>query len=550
MRISRGVIDELAAGGIDTVFGIPGKQTLPLNEAIADRDETRFLVARHETAVSHEAWGYAETSGDPAATVVVPGPGDMNALNGLKNAANDCTPLVHIAVETEPDVRGGDGIHETPPETYDPLVKENILVERPAATRVVVRRAIETATTPPKGPVRIGIPKNFLVQDRPLATVPSGHPQPDTPELPDEDIRAAASCLEGAERPVILVGGGARAAGASEELLAVADALDAPVVTTYKGKGVVSDSNERIAGTLSGSASPELLDCLANSDALLAVGTDFDGVATRHWSVEMPAEIVQVTLSPGDLGTGYDLTVGIVADAADALAALDAELSATAGTGGVERATVVRNATEERIDPLLDDDPPITSVRALRAVRAALPEETVVSVDAGGFRVWALNTFDACGPRSYVNPGSWATMGTGLSAAIGAQVANPDKNVVALSGDGGLMMCIHELHTAASEDIPVTVVVFNNSDYAIISEEADRTFGLGEGAYGWADAPLAFTTIAAGMGVEAARAETPGEIKTELTRALDSDEPRLVEIPTDPDEPQASEWMTPQEDSN
>ena len=257
----------------------------------------------------------------------------------------------------------------------------------------------------------------------------------------------------------------------------------------------------------------------------------------------MPAKIAQITLSPGDLGTGYDLTVGVVADAADALSALDAELSETAGTGGLERATVVRSATSERIEPLLDDSPPLTSVRALRAVRDALPEETVLSADAGGFRVWALNTFHACGPRSYVNPGSWATMGTGLPAAIGAQVANPDKDVVALSGDGGLMMCIHELHTAASEDIPVTVAVFNNSDYAIISEEADRTFGLGERAYGWGDAPLDLTTIATGMSVEAARAETPAEIETELTRALDSDEPRLVEIPTDPDEPQASEWM-------
>ncbi len=543
MRISRGVIDELAAGGIETIFGIPGKQTLPLNEAIADREDIRFLVARHETAVSHEAWGYAETSGDPAATVVVPGPGDMNALNGLKNAANDCTPVVHIAVETEPDVRGGDGIHETPPETYDPIVKENILVERPAATRVEVQRAIETATTPPKGPVRIGIPKNFLGQDRPLASGSSAQTQPSSRKIPDEDIRAAATCLEDTERPAILVGGGARTAGATEELLAVAESLDAPIVTTYKGKGVVSDSHERVAGTLSGSASPELLDSLANSDALLAVGTDFDGVATRHWSVEMPPEIVQITLSPGDLGTGYDLTVGIVADAADALAALDSALSDTAGTGGVTRATVVRNATSERISRLLGDDPPLTSVRALRAVRAALPEETVISVDAGGFRVWALNTFPACGPRSYVNPGSWATMGTGLPAAIGAQVANPQRDVVALSGDGGLMMCIHELHTAASEDIPVTVVVFNNSDYAIISEEADRTFGLGKGAYGWTDVPLDFTTIAAGMGVEAARAETPAEIERALEEALDSDEPRLVEIPTDPDEPQASEWM-------
>ena len=539
MRLSRGVVDQLAAGGIDTVFGIPGKQTLPLNEAIANRGDIRFLVARHETAVSHEAWGYAETSGDPAATVVVPGPGDMNALNGLKNAANDCTPLVHIAVETEPEVRGGDGIHETPPETYDPVLKANLLVERPAATRIEVQRAIDTATTPPKGPVRVGIPKNFLGQDRPLAE-PAGNPAQTDTSVSEDDIRAAAACLEDATRPVILVGGGARAAGATDELLAVADTLDAPLGTTYKGKGVVSDRNERVAGTLSGSASPELVDCLAKSDVLLAVGTDFDGVATRHWSVEMPDDIVQITLSPGDLGTGYDLSVGIVADAAAALSALDGELPDIDG-GGIERATVVQDATRERIDPLLDDNPPLTSVRALRAVRSALPEETIVSVDAGGFRVWALNTFDACGPRSYVNPGSWATMGTGLPAALGAQVANPDENVVALSGDGGLMMCIHELHTAASENIPVTLVVFNNSDYAIISEEAERSFGLD--GYDWADAGLDFTTIAAGMDVEAARAATPAEIETELTAALESDEPRVVEIPTDPEEPQASEWM-------
>ena len=539
MRLSRAVVDQLAAGGIDTVFGIPGKQTLPLNEAIADREDIRFFVARHETAVSHQAWGYAETSGDPAATVVVPGPGDMNALNGLKNAANDCTPLVHIAVETEPEVRGGDGIHETPPETYDPVLKENILVDRPAATRVELTRAIETATTPLKGPVRVGIPKNFLEQDRPLAT-PSNRSESTSRGAPKADIQDAAACLGNATQPVILVGGGARAAGATGELLAVADSLDAPIVTTYKGKGVVPDTNDRVAGTLSGSASPELLDCLATSDTLLAVGTDFDGVATRHWSVEMPEDIVQITRSPGDLGTGYDLSVGVVADAATALAALDAELPGIDG-GGVERATVVQNATEERIDPLLDDDPPLTSVRALRAVRAALPEETIVSVDAGGFRVWALNTFDACGPRSYVNPGSWATMGTGLPAALGAQVANPDESVVTLTGDGGLMMCVHELHTAASEDIPVTVVVFNNSDYAIISEEAERSFGLD--GYDWSDAELDFTTIATGMGVEATRAATPADIEAELTAALEGDEPRLVEIPTDPEEPQASEWM-------
>jgi acetolactate synthase-1/2/3 large subunit len=543
MRVSRGVIDRLAANGIGTVFGIPGKQTLPLNEAIERHEGVDFVVARHETAVSHAAWGYAETSGRPAATVVVPGPGDMNAMNGLKNASNDCTPLVHIAVETDPEIRGGDGIHETPPDTYDNVVKENALVERPASTLVVLQEAIDAAMTPPRGPVRVGIPKSFLALDRPLASPPE-RSRESVAQAPEEAVEEAATLLAGAARPVVLAGGGVRASGATEELLAVARRLDAPVVTTYKGKGAVPDGNERVAGTLAGSASPELLDCLADADALLGVGTDFDAVATRGWSVEMPEEIVHVTLSPSDLGTGYEPTVGIVADASETLSALDTTLDGESADGeGVERARRVREATERRLEPLLDDEPPLSSVRALRAARAAIPEGATVAVDAGGFRVWGLNAFPASGPRSYVNPGSWATMGTGLPSGIGAQLANPDEDVVVLTGDGGLMMCVHELHTAASEGIPLTVVVFNNSDYAIISEEAERSYGFPEHSYGWDRTTLDFQAIAAGMGVEATRASGPGEIEAELRTALESDEPHLVEVPTDPDEPQASEWM-------
>ena len=544
MRVSRGVIDRLAANGIGTVFGIPGKQTLPLNEAIERHEGVDFVVARHETAVSHAAWGYAETSGRPAATVVVPGPGDMNAMNGLKNAANDCTPLIHIAVETDPEIRGGDGIHETPPDTYDNVVKENVLVERPAGTLAVLQEAIDAAMTPPRGPVRIGIPKNFLSVDRPLASPPE-RSRGSAAEPPEEPVDEAATLLAGAARPAILAGGGVRASGATEELLAVATRLDAPIVTTYKGKGTVPDGNERVAGTLAGSASPELLACLADADVLLGVGTDFDAVATRGWSVEMPEEIVHVTLSASDLGTGYEPTVGIVADASETLSALDAALDgeSAGGGGGRERARRVREATERRLEPLLDDEPPLSSVRALRAARAAIPGEATVAVDAGGFRVWGLNTFPASGPRSYVNPGSWATMGTGLPSGIGAQLASPDEDVVVLTGDGGLMMCVHELHTAASEGIPVTVVVFNNSDYAIISEEAERSYGFPEHSYGWEGSTLDFRAIAEGMGVEATRASRPDEIEAAVADALGSDGPHLVEVPTNPDEPQASEWM-------
>lgn len=186
---------------------------------------------------------------------------------------------------------------------------------------------------------------------------------------------------------------------------------------------------------------------------------------------------------------------------------------------------------------------PLTSVSALTAIREALPRETIVAADAGGSRIWTLTAFPVYDPRDYVNPGSWASMGLGVPAAIGAKAANPDQPVVALTGEGGLMMCVEELHTIVAESLDVTVFVFNNNDYAIISEEAERSYQLDRGEYGWTTAPLDCATVAEGMGMRTVRAETPEQIADAAEAALDAG-PTLVEIPTDPYEPQAGEYMT------
>ncbi len=551
--VGEAVVDELLGRGIDVAFGIPGKQTLPLNRAFADRD-AQFVVARHETAVTHQAWGYAESSdpGTMAATVVVPGPGDMNAMNGLKNAKNDCVPLLHLAVETERDVRGGDGIHETPPETYDTVVKTNVLVESPAGAVAAVADAIRVAREPPHGPVRVGIPKDFLASRTPQATPPDSASVDASRHAPtDAAVDRAASVLCDADEPVILAGGGVRRADASERLRAVAERLDAPVVTTYKGKGTLPETHPLSAGVLCGGASTELRELLATADAGLVVGSDLDAVATAKWSVSLPASLVHVTLDGDDIGFGYETAVGVVADANRFLAALVDRLGCRdrghTATTGVERAHAVREADRDRfaaVEAAREADDPLCSVEVLREVRDAVPADAVVTVDAGGFRLWTLVSFPAAGPASYVNPGSWATMGTGLPAAIGAKLATPDRDVVALTGDGGLMMCVHELHTLAAERIDVTVVVLNNDDYAIISEEASRSFGFPEGAYGWDDASLDLSTVAGGMGVRADRVTDSDAVGDAVSAAMAHDGPALVEIPTDPAEPQASEWMT------
>ncbi|QCS44951.1 thiamine pyrophosphate-binding protein [Natrinema versiforme] len=546
MTVGSAIIDCLVDEGITTLFGIPGKQTLPMNEAVSDRDDVEFVMARHETVVSHNAWGYAESSSEMAATVVIPGPGDMNAMNGLKNALNDCTPLIHISVETEPEVRGGDGIHETPPDTYDNVVKENVLVETPQSTIAELRRAIRIARTPPKGPVRIGVPKNFLPRAVELAAAGEIEPA-EAPAAPDEKVSEAASLLADADAPVIVAGGGVRAAAASADLRDVAERLDAPVVTTYKGKGTFPEDHPLSAGVLCGGSSAELRALLGDADAALGVGTDFDAVSTSKWAVDLPESIVHVTLDASDIGTSYDPAVSIAADAARTLAALDDSLADhTVSSGsGVDRARSVRESDRNRIAELLEtDEAPLPSVAALDAIRTAAPRDAIVTADAGGSRVWTVVTFPAYGPRNYVNPGSWATMGTGLPSAIGARAANPDRPVLTIVGDGGLMMSVHELHTLVDEGIDVTVVVLNNSDYAIISEEAERSYRMSTSEYGWTDAPLDFQTIARGIGLEAHAAETPAQLKSAVADALESDGPTLIEVPTDPTEPQAGVHMT------
>jgi acetolactate synthase-1/2/3 large subunit len=545
MAISDAIIQRLVAHGIDTVFGIPGTQTLPLNEALESASEVEYVMARHETAVSHQAWGYGQTGEGMAATLVVPGPGDMNAMNGLMNALKDCTPLLHLSIETDPDERGGDSIHETPPDTYDNVVKENVVVETSESTLAEVDHAIETAKRPPKGPVRLGIPRNFLDADAENAAK-SGSISTDTMEtVPRDGLDDVADALKSARRPVIVAGGGIRAGGASEQLYSVAERLSAPVFVTTKGKGVFPEDHELFAGVLWGAASHPVRNCLREADRTLAVGTDLDSVTTDSWSIPLPG-LLHVTLEPDEIGghrNGYTPELSVVADAGPALSYLSSQLPED-GEVESDRSAAVRAAEAERLEPLREStSPPLNSVAALSAIREGLPRESIVTADAGGSRLWTVLTFDVYEPDGYVNPGSWASMGTGFPAAIGAQVANPDRPVVSLVGDGGLMMCIHELHTIVSEDIPVVIVVFNNADYAIISENGASEHDLPDHTYGWPENPIEFVTVADGVGLPTYAAESPDEISEVVSLAVATDEPALIEIPTDPLEPQAASWM-------
>ena len=540
-RGSEYVYDALVDAGVELFVGLPGTQTLPLDRAVAERDDMTYVMCRHETAIPHVAWGYNEVSGRTAATLTVPGPGDTNAMHGLKNATEDCVPILHVSADAAPEDRGKGPIHEIDPETFDHAVKANVNVERPMDLREEVARGIELAHTPPTGPVRLGVPSSILDSEfaAPPVTV-----EPERAEYDNEgEISRAADLLAGADRPVIYVGGGARRTPEGVRVIGeLADALDAPVAASYKGKGVFPEDDPQFLG-VTGSHFPAGAErVLDRADVVLALGTDFDGVTTAHWELPMGETLVHVNLAPEDIGAAYEADVPIVGDVtAVGDAILDGLGDGTGGWDGAEVSTSVREEYYDALESrgLYEDDPPLHTPRVLGEVREATPRDAVVTTDVGGFRLWSMQVFETYRPDRFVSAGSWAGMGVGLPAAVGAGLAEPDTPIVCLSGDGGLLMCIHELATAAEEDIDLTLVVSNNRDYGIISKSpAIEQYTEGH-RFTWETPDYA--KIAEGFGCSAVRVETADELGEAVTESIGSEGPTLIDVGVRTDEPSAAE---------
>ncbi|MFT4946123.1 MAG: acetolactate synthase-1/2/3 large subunit [Natronomonas sp.] len=541
MTLVEKVVDCLESNGTDTVFGIPGTQTLLLNRAIEADDTVQFAMARHETAIPHMAWGYTVTSTGMAATLVIPGPGDLNAANGIKNALNDCVPLLHLTVETETTLRGGDAIHEIEPETYDNVVKTNITVDRAASAIGQLQRAIEIARIPPQGPVRVGIPRDFITETVLQVAIEQSRPRGDQ-AFDTGAIDRAATLLSKAATPFILAGGGGRRADASPAVRRLAETLDTPVVTTTKGKAVVPESHDLSAGVLS-PAPEELGTLLSEADVALVVGSDLDALGTGNWSAPLPDELIHVTATPGDVGRGYEPTVAIVSDLGTVLPPLQSHLSDHSGdTDGAERAGAVRRARARRVKTLPDSEH-LLSADVIDTTAAVLPDDAILTADGGGLQLWMGACLQLSDDQTYMQPGSWATMGSAVPSAMGAALAAPDRDTVALVGDGGLLMSVRELHTIASEDVPVVTVACNNDGYAIISESARANHALADGFYDWDQTPIALADVARGMGMAATRVDSEDGLRSALQDGLAADKPQLIEVMTEPNEPQALQWF-------
>jgi acetolactate synthase-1/2/3 large subunit len=516
------VVETLEALGAEVAFGVPGVHALAIWEALRT-SPIQVYGTRTELCAGFAADGYARSSGCAAPLLLSTGPGALNSLTAVMEAASSHVPVVAIASQIPTDVlgRGRGYLHELPDQlaSFAPLVKHVARASSAEAIPGVLARAWRMALTPPCGPVFVEIPVDLLTGD--AGVLPSGSLPIDVPR-PAADVSAAAAKLSAAARPVIWAGGGVIRSGAQAELRELAERLGAPVATTYMGKGALPDVHPLAAG--SGCDEAAFQELLATADVVLCVGTELGAETTGQYMLRFDGRVIQIDAAPERIGATYP-SLGLVGDARATLRALLEELGDTAGVrDGARRAAAVR----ERIDAGLDSQGRELERGLLRTIEAVLPRNAITAWDMTILGYWAAPHLRLGAEQQFLYPLGSGTLGYAWPAAIGASVAHPQRPVLGVVGDGGLQYAIAELGTAAQHAINATLLVIDDGGYGILREYQQDAFGETTAV----ELPgKDIGAIAAAYGVPV-RPATPDDLGVHLRWALGVDGPAVVILQT------------------
>ncbi|WP_438854819.1 thiamine pyrophosphate-dependent enzyme [Agromyces sp. M3QZ16-3] len=520
------IVDGLIAHGVDTVFGIPGVQTYPLFDALAQADDRiRTIGARHEQACAYMAFGYAQSTGRTGVFSVVPGPGVLNAGAAMLTALGASTPLVGLTSEV-PSIYMGRGLghlHEMPDqlETLRSFTKWAANVGTPSQVPEVLAEAFYQANSGRPGPAVVATPWDVLAQRGP---VEAPHVRrTGTPPLDHAGFERAATLLADAQNPLIMVGGGAR--HASTEIIALAERLQAPVVSFRSGRGIVPQDHPL------GFTSAEGFERWAETDVLLAIGTRQE-LAWFRWP-DRPDDLVSINLDIDPLQhVRLTPTLGLVADAREGAARLGELLAGESHPSRAEEFAQLRSEVARRVQELQPH------LDYLGAIREALPRDGFFVEEISQIGFASYFGFPVYEPRHFVTSGHQGTLGFGFPTALGVKAGNPDKPVVSVTGDGGFLFGVQELATAVQYGLGVITIVFNNNAYGNVKVDQLRLY---DRPFGSDLVNPDFVALAESFGARGHRAHSPTELRDTLRRAIDADEPAVIEVPM-PLDPDATPW--------
>lgn len=513
------LVRSLVEQGVDTIFGIPGVQLDEAADALyAVPDRIRFLCARNEQATTYMADGYARSTGGVGVAMVVPGPGVLNALSGLATAyaTNSRVLLLAGQIDSRMIGKGTGALHEIPDQTgmLTRLTKWTGTARTAREIPALVTRAFQELRGGRPRPVALELPPDVLAE---VADAPIPAPVAASPTAPDPaEVDRVAGLLAAARRPLVYVGGGVPAAGASAPLVELAEALNAPVLVSENGRGAI-DARHRLA-----------FDALAlrafreDADLVLGVGTRF--LTTFGTQLDVgAADVVLVNAEQADLAAPRTPVATVHADAGLALAALAAAVGRPAREDRTDELTKVRDWLRRSFVDIAPQR------EYLAAIRDALPEDGVFVSEFTQVGYAASMCFPTYHPHGYLGPGYQGTLGFGFATALGVKAADPARAVVSVSGDGGFSWTMQELSTARRYDLGLVTVVFNDGHYGNVRRIQKNRYGARYFASDLTNPD--YRTLASAFGVGYARAWDPAELGAVLRDAVQANEPILVEVP-------------------
>ena len=548
------VVESLVRHGVDVIFAYPGGASMPLHQSLTKyKDKLRTILPRHEQGGGFAAQGYARTTGKPGVCMATSGPGALNLVTAIADAKMDSIPLIALTGQVGTSVIGTDAFQETPiVEVCRGITKHHYLVTDANDIARVMREAFHIATTGRPGPVLVDLPKNIqLAQivpdyDAPL-NLPGYRPEGRKAAHP-EQIAQVAAAIKRSKRPVIYAGGGVIAADASHELRELARKTGIPVTMTLMGLGAFPGDDPLSLDMLGMHGSVYANYAVDQADLLIAIGVRFDDRVTgKVAEFAQHGFIVHIDIDPSEINKNKLVHVPIVADVKQSLAQLNAVVEPPAADLRPWHAQI---AEWKKEDPFSFDTsyPGILAQEAIAALsRLTAERDTIVSVGVGQHQMWAAQFYTFRRPRTWLSSSGLGTMGFGLPAAMGAQVAHPASLVVDIDGDGSILMNIQEFATCNCENIPVKVLLLNNQHLGMVVQWEDRFFkgnrahtylgpvdhpeacGQGDGISPESRYPD-FVAIARGFGWQAETVSAKQDLDGALRRLIDAKGPALLDV--------------------
>ncbi|MGN1322091.1 MAG: acetolactate synthase large subunit [Methanosphaera sp.] len=536
MKGSELLIKKLKENGTDTIFGYPGGVLLPFYDALCESDINHILV-RHEQAAAHAADGYARASGKVGVCLATSGPGATNTITGVATAHMDSSPIVLLTGQVATNLIGKDVFQEV--DTIGitmPISKHNYQPRSADKIPEVVDKAYYIASTGRPGPVVIDLPTNALKEEISLDNIKPNIQTPGykpTTKGNKKQIKKAIEIINDSKKPLILAGGGVILSNASEELIKFAKLTEIPIATTLMGKGVISEEDPLSLGMIGMHGIQSTNKALTECDCLIAIGCRFsDRSVSNMDKFATNATKIQIDIDPAEIGKTIKIDVPIVGDAKITLNEFIKEVEFPDRTNWTKELTKIRQNSVENISY---DEVPLKPQQTIKELMEAVTPDTIITTDVGQNQMWMAHYYKTRKPRTFISSGGLGTMGFGLPAAIGAQVAKPEENVLAVVGDGGFQMVSQELATIKDYDLPIVTVILDNRYLGMVYQWQVLYYNNRISQTKLSPRPD-FVQLAKSYGIEGTKVEKPGELRETIQNALKSREPTVIDVVIDSDE--------------